>query len=146
VVQQPQITDEALLLHAWGDVLRRYRKWQGLSRKELARRAGISSVFLGEIERGEKDASSHSMCRLAEALGVPLGELYMRVAAQLDRDVQPDKAGQTALPMGMRETPGEYLDAVSAANDETAFDLYKRVRLLPSDQQVLLLALANTMR
>lgn len=146
MVQQPHVTDEALLLHAWGDVLRRYRKWQGLSRKELARRAGISSVFLGEIERGEKDASSHSMCSLAEALGVPLGELYMRVAAQLDRDVQPDKAGQTALPMGMRETPGEYLDAVSAANDETAFDLYKRVRLLPSDQQVLLLALANTMR
>jgi transcriptional regulator with XRE-family HTH domain len=136
--------DERTILRAWGEVLRRYRQWKRLSRRELAQRAGISPVFLGEIERGEKDPSSHSLCLIADALGVSLSELYLRVAARLHTPSS-DAQDQRALPLSTREVEGEYLDAVPLARDETAFDLYKVARLLRSDQQVSLLVLARSL-
>ncbi|MGI8824765.1 MAG: helix-turn-helix domain-containing protein [Chloroflexota bacterium] len=139
-------SDDRRVLLAWGDVLRRYRSWKQLSRRELAQRAGLSPVFLGEIERGEKDPSSHSVSLIAEALGVPLTELYLRVATRLDAaETTPSVSAQTSLPLGLRESNGDYLDGVPLSRDETAFDLYKIVRLLPSDQQVSLLVLAKSL-
>ena len=142
--ERPEDPEDAVL-HAWGEVVRRYRQWKGLSRRELAQRAGLSPVFLGEIERGEKDPSSHSLCLVASALDAPLAELYLRVATRLTGVAGPDQEEQTSLPLGLRETSGEYLDGVSRASDETAFDLYKVARLLRSDQQVSLLVLAQSL-
>lgn len=138
---------EQTVLRSWGEVIRRYRQWTGLSRRELAQRAGMSPVFLGEIERGEKDPSSHSLCLIADALNVPLAELYLRVAAQLGGRARAneEQSSQTSLPLGVRETAGEYLDGVPPSRDETAFDLYKIVRLLRPDQQVSLLVLAQSL-
>lgn len=136
---------EALVLQAWGHVIRRYRQWKALSRRELAARAGISPVFLGEIERGEKDPSSHTLSLLAAALDAPLSELYLRVASWLDGEDDPDIEEQTALPLAVRETGDDYLTGVPRANDETAFDLYKIVRLLSSEQQMSLLLIARSL-
>jgi transcriptional regulator with XRE-family HTH domain len=112
----------------------------------LALKAGLSPVFLGEIERGEKDPSSHSLCLIAEALDVPLSELYLRVATKLEVPAyNGDLYSQTSLPLGLREANDEYLEGVSPASDETAFDLYKIVRYLRSDQQVSLLILAQSL-
>lgn len=136
---------EGVVLEAWGAVIRRYRQWKGLSRRELAHRAGLSPVFLGEIERGEKDASSHTVCLLAAALEAPVSELYLRVATRLDGAAAADAHGQTSLPLGMRETGEEYLHGVPRAKDETAFDLYTVARQLRTDQQVSLLVLAQSL-
>ncbi|HEX6508199.1 MAG TPA: helix-turn-helix transcriptional regulator [Chloroflexota bacterium] len=137
---------ERSILRAWGETIRRYRQWKRLSRRELAQLAGISPVFLGEIERGEKDPSSHSLCLVAEALNVPLSELYLRVATRLDSTARTDdRTGQRALPLRVRENGDDYLEGVSLASDETAFDLYKVVRLLRTDQQVSLLVLARSL-
>jgi transcriptional regulator with XRE-family HTH domain len=135
---------ERVVLQAWGDVIRRYRQWKRLSRRELAARAALSPVFLGEIERGEKEPSSHSLCRVADALGVPLSELYLRVATRLDGRGSEERE-QMSLPLTLRETGEEYLDGVPIARDETAFDLYKIARHLRSDQQVSLLVLAQSL-
>ncbi len=138
--------NEIGVLRAWGDVIRRYRQWKRWSRRDLAQKAGISPVFLGEIERGEKDPSSHSLSLIATALDVPLAELYLRVAMKLDaRPSNGRGEGQTALPLGIAEEHNEYLEGVSRASDETAFDVYKIVRLLPSEQQVSLLVLAKSL-
>lgn len=136
--------EERTILRAWGEVLRRYRHWKRLSRRELAQRAGISAVYLGEIERGEKDPSSHSLCLVAAALDVPLGELYLRVATRLDGHSR-ESNEQASLPLGLRDGRGEYLDGVPPARDETAFDLYTVARRLRSDQQVALLLLARSL-
>jgi transcriptional regulator with XRE-family HTH domain len=143
-IARPEIERE--ILRAWGEVIRRYRQWKQLSRRELAAQAGLSPVFLGEIERGEKDPSSHTLRLLADALQVPLGELYLRVATRLSGDGRPGQAGaQTSLPLGVRDAPEEYLDGVSRVSDETAFDLYKVARQLRSDQQISLLVLAQSL-
>jgi transcriptional regulator with XRE-family HTH domain len=146
VLHDERLDDERSILRAWGEVIRRYRLWKQLSRRELAARAGLSPVFLGEIERGEKDPSSHSLCLVAEALEVPLSELYLRVAARLDGLAHVSSRGeQTTLPLGIGEAQGDYLDAVPASRDETAFDLYKVARRLRADQQVSLLVLAQSL-
>ncbi len=134
-----------LVLAAWGMTIRRYRQWKRLSRRELAVRAGISPVFLGEIERGTKEASSHSLSLIAAALEVSLAELYLRVAMMLDTHAVVPFEVQTALPLGTREAAEEYLAAVPIAQDETAFELYKIARLLRSDQQVSLLVLVKSL-
>lgn len=136
---------EQAVLRTWGRVIRRYRQWKRLSRRELAIRAGISPVFLGEIERGEKDPSSHSLCRIADALDAPLAELYMRVATQLGPAGEAVHDAQPSLPLGVHEEAEGYLEGVNAEKDETALDLYRIARRLRSDQQVSLLALARTL-
>lgn len=142
-----RLQSERIALLVWGDVIRRHRRWQGVSRRELAHRAGISPVFLGEIERGEKDLSSHSLCLLADALGVSLAELYLRVGAQLSGTAQTARGNeQTSIPLAVREDGAEYLQAVSPAREETAFDLYRLARGLCSEQQIPLLILAQSLR
>lgn len=136
---------EDSILQAWGDVIRRYRQWKRLTRRELAQRARLSRVFLGEIERGQKDPSTHSLSRIAAALDVELGELYLRVALRLGGTAIDVAESQNALPLAARETPGEYLAGVPLVKDETAFDLYKIVRTLRSDQQIALLLLARSL-
>lgn len=136
---------ERRVLQAWGLVIRRYRHWRRLSRRELAARCGLSPVFLGEIERGEKDPSSASLCRIAAGLDAPLAELYLRVATNLGFPVMEGDERQPALPLAMHEDAGAYLEGVEAARDETAFDLYRVARQLRADQQISLLVLARTL-
>jgi len=145
LLDRKRLTDEDVILRAWGAVIRRYRQWKQLSRRELAGRAGVSPVFLGEIERGEKDPSTHTLCLLAEALEVPLSELYLRVAARSRGGVGDgmSRDEQMSLPRAIREVEDEYLDAVPPARDETAFDLYKIARLLRTEQQLSLLLVAQ---
>lgn len=136
---------ERTVLRAWGDVIRRYRQWKRMSRRELAQRCGLSPVFLGEIERGEKDPSAGSLCRVSDGLDVPLAELYLRVAARLDGFGARAAEDQNVLPLATREVAGDYLAAVPMARDETAFDLYRIARLLRGDQQMSLLLLAQSL-
>lgn len=140
-----EVEGEREVLKAWGATIRRYREWKRLSRRELAARAGLSSVFLGEIERGEKDPSTHSLSLLAAALDAPLGELFLRVAIHLDMSPLRNTEQQKALPLGIRESGDAYLDSVPLAQEETAFDLYKVVRLLRGEQQISLLMLARAL-
>lgn len=138
-------TPERTALLAWGATLRRYRQWRQLSRRQLAAQAGISAVFLGEIERGEKEASVTSLTRLTEALNISLPELYLRVALHLEQSQEIPPAAQPALPLAVREESDAYLAGVPPAQDETAFDLYRVARHLRGEQQMSLLMLARSL-
>ncbi|MEX2375047.1 MAG: helix-turn-helix transcriptional regulator [Dehalococcoidia bacterium] len=61
---------------AVGRAIKVLRAARGLSRKELAEAAGISYPYLSEIESGTKAGSSRALRPIAEALGVPLHELF----------------------------------------------------------------------
>jgi transcriptional regulator with XRE-family HTH domain len=66
-----------------GEVIRRERRARSLTLKELAERAILSVVYLGEIERGKKYPSPLVLERLAEALGLDLPEVLEMVAYEL---------------------------------------------------------------
>ena len=64
------------LRQRFGQRVRVLRKQADLSQEELAARAGISVDFLGLIERGINAPSFETLEKLAEALEVPVGELF----------------------------------------------------------------------
>jgi transcriptional regulator with XRE-family HTH domain len=60
--------------------VRRLRTRAGISRAELARRAGLSSVKMIESGKREGRLSTHEA--IARALGVPVSELFRRPRAE----------------------------------------------------------------
>jgi transcriptional regulator with XRE-family HTH domain len=79
----------AELQHTVGTVIRRERRERNMTLKELAERASLSVVYLGEIERGKKYPSALVLERLAEALGLDIFELLELVAWELRAAEQP---------------------------------------------------------
>jgi transcriptional regulator with XRE-family HTH domain len=63
-----------------GRRMREIREAAGLSQRELARRAGITPGMLCLVEQGQTSPSTATATRLADALGVTLGELRQRLA------------------------------------------------------------------
>src|SRR5215204_717065 len=65
-----------------GSRIRAARKAAGLSQEELARRAGMSLKGMSYIERGHiEDPHYSSLSKIADGLGVSLGELLGEAAA-----------------------------------------------------------------
>ena len=62
-----------------GERLRAYRTQQGLSQEQLAERAGKHTTYIGQLERGEKNATIETISKVASALGVPLSKLFENI-------------------------------------------------------------------
>ncbi|MCJ2113461.1 helix-turn-helix domain-containing protein [Methylobacterium sp. E-025] len=65
-------------LVAWN--LRRVRVAQGLSQERLAADAGVDRAYLGGLERQAENPTVDLLDKVAEALAVPLGELFVAPA------------------------------------------------------------------
>lgn len=59
----------------FGRRLRQLRQGRGLSQEELADNAGLDRSYVGSVERGERNISLESICKLAEALEADPAEL-----------------------------------------------------------------------
>ncbi|WP_190014252.1 helix-turn-helix domain-containing protein [Streptomyces lucensis] len=68
-----------------GEVLRRERRAQQRTIKDVADAARISLPYLSEIERGRKEASSEVLAAAAHALGLGLGDLLSLAHGELTR-------------------------------------------------------------
>jgi transcriptional regulator with XRE-family HTH domain len=62
--------------HAVGELVRRLREQRGLSLRGLGAATGFSASFLSQLENGQVSPSISSMERIANALGVTLGEFF----------------------------------------------------------------------
>jgi transcriptional regulator with XRE-family HTH domain len=71
------------LQEAIAEVLRRERRERGLTVKEVATAAGLSAVYLGEVERGRKSPSPPVLERIAVALTLDMPDLLELVADHL---------------------------------------------------------------
>jgi transcriptional regulator with XRE-family HTH domain len=75
-----------------GQRLRALRKERKLTQQRLGELSGLSSKFIGEVERGEKSISIDSLYSLAVALRLPLGHLvdvrFGQQTAILTEDVE----------------------------------------------------------
>ncbi|MBA8823399.1 transcriptional regulator with XRE-family HTH domain [Saccharopolyspora lacisalsi] len=73
-----------LLREAVGERLRRARAGQSRTLREVSRAARVSLGYLSEVERGRKEASSELLGSICEALDLPLPELLVTVAGDID--------------------------------------------------------------
>lgn len=55
--------------------LREARKARGISQEALALGAGLDRSFVGQVERGERNISFYSLCKLSAVVGTDLGKL-----------------------------------------------------------------------
>ncbi|MFI1801764.1 helix-turn-helix domain-containing protein [Streptomyces sp. NPDC020379] len=76
---------EPLWRHVVGEVLRRERRAQERTLKDVADAARISMPYLSELERGRKEASSEMLAAAARALGLGLTDLLALVQGELAR-------------------------------------------------------------
>ena len=77
-----------------GDVIRRLRRQRGLSLRALATSAGISSSFLGAVERGDSDIALGRLALVAQALGHDVASLLgYSLRSSTPRFVEPVRRG-----------------------------------------------------
>ncbi|WP_229909703.1 helix-turn-helix domain-containing protein [Streptomyces flavofungini] len=74
---------EPLWRHLVGNVLRRERRAQERTLKDVADAARISVPYLSEVERGRKEASSEVLAAAAAALGLGLADLLALAHGEL---------------------------------------------------------------
>lgn len=95
---------------AVGQRIRNYRTQNGLSQEKLAELSGCHPTYIGQLERGEKNATLESIERIAVALGISLSKLFEKLGEQED--------GEKSIPFACYE----FLSAKSKDEQE---QLYK---------------------
>lgn len=95
-----------------GRRVRRARKAAGLTQYELAEKLGISTSFLGHIERGSRKASLETIIRIANELSISLDNLLADSLTTLPNtsEAHYNRRQQLALREAVR-TLAENLDA-----------------------------------
>jgi len=95
VVEFPRPTgsqsSKPLWRHELGEVLRGERLGQERILTEVAAAAGVSPQYLSEIERGRKEPSSEILASVAEALGMELFDVVLRVTERLGARLHEEK-------------------------------------------------------
>jgi len=61
-----------------GERIRELRKIAGLTQEELGEKAELNYKFIGQLERGQVNVSLDSIVRIADALGVKIGDLFSK--------------------------------------------------------------------
>ena len=70
------------LIKLVGERIRFFRKERGLSQEELAYRAALHNTYIGQVERGEKNATIESLAKISTALDITVAELFHDTASQ----------------------------------------------------------------
>jgi transcriptional regulator with XRE-family HTH domain len=74
-----------------GRVIRRERQERHMTIKELGEKAGLSEIYMGEIERGQKYPSSRVLESIAAALDLDIADLLEMVAEEIRYEREPEK-------------------------------------------------------
>ena len=93
-----------------GQRIRNYRTQQGLSQEKLAELSGCHPTYIGQLERGEKNATLESIDKIATALNVSLSKLFEKLGGQED---------------GEKDIPLECYEFLSAKTKEEQEHLYR---------------------
>ena len=94
-----------------GQRIRNYRTQKGLSQEKLAELAGCHPTYIGQLERGEKNATLESVEKIASATDISLSELF-------------DKLGKS----GSNNIAAKCYDLVASKNEAEQKQLYKMLQ------------------
>ena len=72
-----------------GERIRAYRNQKGWSQEYLAEKADVHHTYIGQLERGEKNATIESISKIAGALGVSLSRLFENISIEQQADNLP---------------------------------------------------------
>jgi transcriptional regulator with XRE-family HTH domain len=89
-----------------GRVIRREREDRQLTIKKLGDKAGLSEIYVGEIERGQKYPSSKVLESLAGALDLDIADLLELMAEEIRFERQPETVNN-AIGFILPSTPGQ---------------------------------------
>lgn len=67
------------MLQKLGLTIRKNRKVLGYSQEKLAEISNLHHNYIGMVERGEKNVSFTTLCKISDALGLKLSELIKQV-------------------------------------------------------------------
>lgn len=94
-----------------GQRIRNYRTQKGLSQEKLAELAGCHPTYIGQLERGEKNATLESVEKISSAMDISLSELF-------------DKLGKS----GGDNIAAKCYDLVASKNEAEQKQLYKMLQ------------------
>lgn len=105
-----------------GQRIRNYRTGAGLSQEKLAELSGCHPTYIGQIERGEKNATLESIEKISSSLHISLSELFEKLG--------PSQHDTNSIPLACYE----FLSSKSQEEQEQLFrilleiDKYKSTR------------------
>ena len=70
---------------AFGDAIRALRDERGLTQETLADLCGLTTNYVGDAERGERNISIRALWQLADGLGVPGSQLLREAERRLPK-------------------------------------------------------------
>ena len=70
-----------------GQRIRNYRTQAGMSQEKVAELSGCHPTYIGQVERGEKNATLESVGKIAVALNVPLAKLFDKIEVVSQNDI-----------------------------------------------------------
>ncbi|HZR44455.1 MAG TPA: helix-turn-helix transcriptional regulator [Ktedonobacteraceae bacterium] len=88
-----------------GKVIRQERQYRHWTIKELGDKAGLSEIYVGEIERGQKYPSAKVLESLASALELNIAELLELIAEEIRREREPQIT--SVIGFTLTNTPGQ---------------------------------------
>lgn len=71
------VKEQKKIARRLGKRIRSLRTAKGWSQEYLAQESGLSATYMGEIERGEANASLYSIVSVSAALKVKIAELFV---------------------------------------------------------------------
>jgi len=77
------------LAKALGKRIRSYRTNKKISQEKLAELSGCHPTYIGQLERGEKNATLESIEKIAAALSVPLSTLFENLGESREEEKTP---------------------------------------------------------
>lgn len=88
-----------------GRVIRRERQDRQLTIKELGEKAGLSEIYIGEIERGQKYPSSKVLESISVALDLDIADLLELMAEEIRNERMPQAT--SAIGFVLPSAPGQ---------------------------------------
>lgn len=88
-----------------GKIIRRERQLRQLTIKELGEKAGLSEIYVGEIERGQKYPSAKVLESIARALDIDIAELLELMAEEIRHEREPQMT--RAIGFTLPSAPGQ---------------------------------------
>mgnify|MGYP000354617656 CR=1 FL=1 len=72
-----------------GQRIRNYRLQKNLSQEQLSELASCHPTYIGQLERGEKNATLESIQKVAQALDIPLSQLFEKIEEKQNEESIP---------------------------------------------------------